>query len=131
MERVAQHLLNWVEDVDLIVTSPYLRARQTAQILSQFYKKAKVVEAPELVPQSPPTAFLKWLKAHGREMKDVMVVGHEPHLSSFLSFLVAGTNESFVELKKSGVASVEVQNFQGLAPGGARLNWLVQPSLVI
>ncbi len=130
MIKVAQRVRDWVEDIDLIVSSPYLRAKQTADILSEIYSGIKIVEAPELVPQSPPLAFIKWLRAHGRNLKQIIIVGHEPHLSSLVSCLLSGGEEAFIELKKSGVACLEIESFHELAPGHAQLNWLIQPRLI-
>ncbi len=44
-EKVARKIRDWIEGVDLIVTSPYVRAQQTAEILSYVYTKAKVIES--------------------------------------------------------------------------------------
>ena len=131
MQKVAIKLSDWIEDIDLIVTSPFVRARQTAEIISEAFYQVKITEAPELVPQSPPQAFLKWLSAHAREFNKVVVVGHEPHLSTFLSYLIAGVDHAVVEMKKSAVASLELEPAMGLAPGTARLNWLVPPKLIV
>lgn len=129
MQKVAIRLQDLIGPVDLIVSSPYLRARQTAEILSQIFFETKVIEAPELVPHSPPQAFVRWLKAHGREHKSMMVVGHEPALSLLASHLLAGANESILELKKSGVACLETPDAEELGPSTAELRWLVQPKL--
>jgi phosphohistidine phosphatase len=131
MQKVAIKVHDWVGEVDVIITSPFVRAQQTAEILSQVFYQTKIIEAPELVPQSPPPAFLNWLKAHGRSFKKVIAVGHEPHLSTFLSYLLAGADHPIVEMKKAGVASLEVESMMGLAPATARLNWLIQPKLVL
>ena len=127
MQKVAIHLLRMIEEVDLIVTSPFVRSRQTAEILSEIFGDIKVVESPELVPSSPPVAFLKWLKAHGRQLRRVVVVGHEPHLGTLASYLCAGVQESFIEVKKSGVVRLETGAFSDLGPGCSRLQMLLPP----
>ncbi len=130
MQKVAINLIDWLADADVIVTSPFVRARQTAEIISETLSQNIIIEAPELVPQSPPQAFLKWLGAHARNFNKVIVVGHEPHISSFISYLIAGVDHSIVEMKKSAVASLELEPNLGLAPGTARLNWLLPPKIV-
>lgn len=129
MQKVALGLRELIGGADLIVSSPFVRARQTAEILSQFFFDTKVVEAAELVPQSPPAAFLRWLKAHGRESHALMAVGHEPQLSVFASYLLTGQGEPVLSLKKSGVLCLEVESFDELAPGSAELKWLVPPKI--
>lgn len=56
-QKVAMKLRDLIDEVDVIVSSPFTRARQTAEIVSQIFIETKVVEAAELVPSSPPQAF--------------------------------------------------------------------------
>lgn len=121
MQKVCVRLLDFVKDVDLIVSSPLTRARQTAEIVSQIFFETKVIEAPELVPHSPPQAFLKWLRIQGRSCRRIVVVGHEPQLSSFASYLLTGKAESFIDLKKSGVIALELESFASAEAGTAQL----------
>lgn len=130
MQKVAIRLRDLIGDVDQIVSSPYVRARQTAEILSQIFFETKVVEAVELVPHSPAQAFVRWLQAHGRNHKALLIVGHEPQLSMFASYLLAKSPESFLEIKKSGVACLEVGLAGDISPGCAQLRWLVPPRLL-
>lgn len=129
MQKVCFQLKDFIKDVDVIVTSPFTRARQTAEIISQIYFEKKVLEAPELVPQSPPQAFLKWLRVQGKSFKRIAIVGHEPHLSSFASFMLTGRPESFIDLKKSGVIVLEVESFASAEAGSAQLLALAPPKL--
>ncbi len=130
MQKMAMALTDWVGDVDLIVSSPYVRARQTAEILSQIFFETPVVEASELVPQSPSNAFLKWLKLHAREHKKVIAVGHEPQLSCFASFLTAGKSASFMQLKKGGALCLELESFAQAQVESAQLLWLLPPKFI-
>ena len=60
-----------------------------------------------------------------RELESVMVVGHNPNQSQFLSLLVTGgLSDRAIELKKGSVARVEVGAKRGV------LNWLITPRLV-
>ncbi|MBX2988921.1 MAG: phosphohistidine phosphatase SixA [Bdellovibrionaceae bacterium] len=129
MQKVAIRLRDQVGDVDLIVTSPYLRARQTAEILSQMFFETKIIEAPELVPHGPPQAFVRWMKAHARDLQSVAVVGHEPQLSLLASYLLAGAEESLIAMKKSGIACLETVDVEELGPSTAELSWLVPPKI--
>lgn len=131
-QKVAMHLRDWMGgEVDLIVSSPFARARQTAELVSQIFLETKVVEAAELVPSSPPQAFKRWLRAHAENHKKILVVGHEPHLSVLASFLMADQLESLLEIKKSGVLCLKVESFKNIAPGTAKLLWLLQPRHII
>jgi len=131
MQKVAVRLQDFVKDFDMIVTSPFTRARQTAEILSQIYFETPVVEAPELVPQSPPQAFVKWLRVQAKQARRIAVVGHEPHLSTFASYLLAGKAESFIELKKSGVMGIELESFAHAEQGDGQLLYMIPPKFLI
>ncbi|HWU41779.1 MAG TPA: histidine phosphatase family protein, partial [Bdellovibrio sp.] len=50
MQKICVKLRDYVKGFDVIVSSPFTRARQTAEILSQIYFETKVIETPELVP---------------------------------------------------------------------------------
>ena len=120
------------DKLDAIVTSPYLRAKQTAQILADLCDGTpRIFESAELVPHAPPQALLKWLKTQCTHLKKVAVIGHEPHLSLFTSYLLSGNaEESFIELKKSSVALVEIGNFEDIAASKSKLLWLVSPKII-
>lgn len=125
MQKVAVKLRDYVKNFDVIVTSPFTRARQTAEIMSQIYFETKVIEVPELVPQSPPPAMLKWLRTQGRNYKRIAIVGHEPHLSAFASYLLSGKAESFIDLKKSGIIALEMESFAQAEVGRAQLLYAI------
>lgn len=127
MQKVCMQLRDHVKSLDVIVSSPFTRARQTAEIISQIYFETKVVEAPELVPHGPPQALLKWLRTQGRNYKRIALVGHEPHLSTFASYLLSGKLESFIDLKKSGVIALELESFAQAEVGRAQLLYAIPP----
>ena len=112
--------------LDRVISSPLVRARQTAEILLEVVAPNRKIEfCDHLVPSGDHAelvAFLNKLKAD-----TVAIVGHEPHLSGFTSYLLAGTEgASFVEYKKGSAGLVDFAN--GLAPGSGTLAWLIQPA---
>jgi phosphohistidine phosphatase len=124
MHRVANGLRLRVPDVRLLATSPLVRAVETADILAPVYPEAEREEVEELAPDHELPAFLRWLRERG-EGDPIAVVGHEPHLSHLVSWLLAGRFTSFVQLKKGAACLL---TFLGEpAPGEARLLWLLQP----
>lgn len=127
MQKVAIRLREMIDPVDRVITSPYVRARQTAEILSQIFFETPVVEAAELVPHSPPSAFVNWLKAHAADAKVLVAVGHEPQISALATYLLAGKAESLIEMKKSAVLSLEIADPESIGPKCAVLNWLIPP----
>lgn len=126
-QKVALRLREWIKGVDLIVSSPYTRAQQTADIVAQVFAGTKVVEAPELVPTNPPQAFKRWLVSHAGDHKKILIIGHQPHLGILASYLMTNQTEPVLEIKKSGALSLKVESFKDFVPGTAKLEWLLQP----
>lgn len=112
-------------DVNLILTSPLVRARQTADILAHDLRgHPAVVETAAMTPSASFTDLLSELGLHsGRG--GIALVGHEPSLSAFAARLVAA--KGAIEFKKGGVARIDVEGLPPALPG--RLVWLVPPRL--
>lgn len=84
-----------------VVSSPYLRARQTADAAARALGIAEVSESRGLEPEAEPEEILNEL-AEGSG--DVLLVGHQPHLGALLGRLVSGDAE--IPLPKAGIARV-------------------------
>jgi phosphohistidine phosphatase len=125
MRKAAKGLRRLVPELDLIATSPLARAAETAEIISEAYDGARTIQISALSPRKPVATLLEWLNAHPPDAT-VALVGHEPHLSTFLCWLLTGLQESFVDLKKGGVALLEAT--APVAPGRAKLHWLLKSS---
>jgi phosphohistidine phosphatase len=124
MKKGAKGLREVVPEINLIATSPYVRAMETAKIVGAAYKSVRTVIIHELVPSERGEAFVAWL----RELKGVpvvAVVGHEPHLSGLASWLLAGQPRSMIDLKKGAALAME---FEGAPAGGSGvLLWALTP----
>jgi len=113
-----------VGEVDLILASPLKRAQETALLAARVLGgKEKVVTFDLLKPGTPPETLLKALALH-RGKERLMLVGHEPDLSTFASFL-AGAQRSVLALKKGGLCRVDVDQLPPQEPG--ILRWLLTP----
>ncbi len=120
------------ENVDLIASSPFVRAMETAEILHSVFRTEEIKECVELVPAAPPQAFAQWLKSQAKTKRCVLAVGHEPQLSVFASWALAGdANQSFIELKKSGAICLTFESFEDVTAKSARLNWVLSPKLIL
>ncbi|MGE5648039.1 MAG: phosphohistidine phosphatase SixA [Acidobacteriota bacterium] len=110
----------------LILTSPYVRAVQTAEIAAKElgYKK-RIVKSDALAPDSSPEAVWAEIRSHAKE-KALLVAGHEPLLSATVSFLV-GSGRTVVELKKGALARISIEA-PAKTPQGV-LAWLITPKL--
>jgi phosphohistidine phosphatase len=122
MRAAAAGLRRLVERLDAIASSPLARAAQTAQILASGYDGAAVETVAALAPGSPPSALVPWLERQSAA-STVAVVGHEPHLSQLVSWLLAGSPRALLEMSKGGACLLELER-----PGrrGGTLCWLVE-----
>jgi phosphohistidine phosphatase len=112
---------------DVILTSPYTRARQTADLLAAaFPKKPKVMELPALQPGVKPRDVLRALEADGR-VASLALVGHEPGLGELAALLVGF--KTAPEFKKGGVARVDVAILPPPA-GSGQLQWWLTPKIL-
>lgn len=109
-----------------LLTSPLVRARQTAQILTHSAGWPEAEECPQLSPGEPALAVLALL-AKGRG-KLTAVVGHQPGLGHLLAACLLGGGSLPVEMKKNAVACV---SFEGAPRAGhAALKWLATPRML-
>lgn len=106
MKRSAEGLSKIIPRVDLLATSSFTRAVQTAEILSRYYPNAHMIETESLKPEEKPESFLAWLKSY-KSQRTVAIIGHEPHLSELCSYLVGGTTRPLLHLKKGGVCVID------------------------
>lgn len=118
--------------VGAIVSSPFVRSQQSAKEALRIFIDAEYFESIELTPASPPAAFSKWLKTQVSLPDSILVIGHEPQLGSFATYLLSkSSQESFIEFKKAGVLCLEVESLQDLRAGTALLRWLLPPKLIL
>ena len=113
---------------DLILSSPFVRARQTAEIVAGELGLNKRVEFFDgLVPGGNPKALIHALNELKPEPENVLLVGHEPYLSRLISLLVSGgADAAAIEMKKGGLCKLEIGE---LCHGHcAQLAWLLTPS---
>ena len=111
---------------DLIVSSPYLRARQTAEIIAEaFNGRKEVLLSEHLTPGGSHKALVAWLNDLKPLPNDVLLVGHEPYLSEFISLLISGGTGCSIALKKGGLCKLSAETLE--AGRCAMLEWLVTP----
>ncbi len=110
-----------------ILTSPKVRALQTANILAEVFNKTH--EICELLAESEASEILRFLKTRQEDM--ILLVGHEPAMSELALLLCADTNApGFLELKKAGCILVEAPIRRNEQPGQGSLCWLIPPRVL-
>ena len=126
MRQIAKSMKALELSFDLILSSPYLRARQTAEIVaSAFRADQKLVLAEELTPGASAKGLIHRINSLNPTPENLLLVGHEPSLSQLISLWVAGDPYSSITLKKGGLCRLAVEALQ---PGRcATLEWLLTP----
>ena len=122
--KAARGLAHLVPKSAQVFTSPYVRARDTASILVAAMEVRKATERPELAAGEPARKTFEFLRT--LKSKAVVLVGHEPNLSTLLAAAIIGEGARLkIRFKKGGAACLE---FGGsVQPGHATLKWLVAP----
>jgi phosphohistidine phosphatase len=113
---------------DVILSSPLLRARETAEIARKgLLADVKVEVADELESAASPDRLLARL-ANWADKPLVLCVGHEPHISTTISAMISGKTAASVEVKKAGACAIR---FSGIPKSGAgTLLWLLPPKFL-
>lgn len=129
MKDIAKGLKKLKISFDLVLTSPLLRAKESAEIVNAYCGNTKKIKETELL--SPGASFdhlIEFLN-NLKDSSTVAIVGHEPFLSSFASYCLSKNNKSFINLKKSGIIKLEINEI--IKPGDCKLLWLMEPKPLI
>jgi phosphohistidine phosphatase len=126
MRAAARGLACVVERIDVLASSPLVRARETAEIVAEAFEGMKVAAVDELKPGKPVKGVLQWLQGHAAADATIAVVGHEPQLGMLISSLLAGERRrSFVDVRKGSATLLEFP--EQVKAGGAMLQWMLKP----
>ena len=121
VRKAAAGLHQLVPTLDLLATSPWIRAAETAQLVGAEYG-CKVTDLEALTSDHAPKDLAPWLQGQ-RGKRSLGLVGHEPHLGLLVGYLLSGKSASFIELKKGGACLVEMEDLS--RAGSGILQWLL------
>ncbi|HWQ55214.1 MAG TPA: phosphohistidine phosphatase SixA [Bryobacteraceae bacterium] len=109
-----------------ILSSPLARAIQTAEIAAQTLDyEGRIVRTEALDPASTPEQLWDEIRTRNNE-KQLLVAGHEPHLSASVAYLL-GVPGLALDLKKGALVRIDMDGFDG-EPKGV-LKWILTPAL--
>jgi phosphohistidine phosphatase len=129
MRQIAKGLRVLGVGFDLILSSPYVRAKETAEILADVFKMKKSVEVSEnLVPMGDPDLLIAELNEK-YSVDSIALVGHEPELSHLIGLLVSENVSMDMTLKKGGVCSLSTDDLHHARK--ATLEWLLTPGILV
>ena len=112
---------------DLFLTSPYVRAAQTAEIFASAidYPKPKIRRTDLLLPGAEPSLLFREL-ARDKQASTVFLFGHAPNLDDVVA-MALGSKKHLTAMKKAGVALIELKR---IAPPMGILLWLAVPRIL-
>ncbi len=126
VEKIAESLHSLRLEFDRIATSPLRRAKETAEIVARVNedKSPKLEVWEELRPEGSKAEAIQKLSKLKQD-SDIMLVGHEPYLSTLIGEIISGSGITRIVLKKGGVAKVQIHSFAPKVNG--ELRWLLTP----
>jgi len=126
LRKEARGLARLGVTLDIVLTSPLVRARQTAEIIAAaFNPRPNLAAIDSLAPNGTYQAIMADLEKHARKAR-IALVGHEPDIGELAARLI-GTRHA-IEFKKGAVCRIDVD---ALPPGGpGALQWFFPPKVM-
>jgi phosphohistidine phosphatase len=125
MKKVVRGLDELGVGFDLILTSPLVRTRQTADIVAGSRGKPRVQNSNALTPSGTSAAVIEELAKH-KHKRRVALVGHEPNIGELAARLIGAASP--LPFKKGAVCRIDLES---LPPGGVgELRWFMPPRVL-
>lgn len=129
MRQIAKGLRILGVEFDAILSSPYLRAQETAEILADVFKmKKQIAFSDNLVPMGDPDLLIAEINEK-YTVDSLAIIGHEPYLTTLTSLLVGQGSPVDLILKKGGVCRLATDDLHH--SHHAALEWLLTPGVLI
>ncbi len=119
----AEGLLNLGFECDAVFTSPWLRAKQTAEIACDVLGNGSQLHVMDELAGDRTVEEVMNALVRKSQLEHVMLVGHNPLLSDLASYLLSLSTNLQIDLKKSGVCALDVDRIPPKSPG--TLLWLM------
>jgi len=129
MRQIAKGLRSLGSEFDIILSSPYLRARETAEILGEVFKmKKQVATSDNLLPMGDPDLLIAEINEK-YSVDSLAIIGHEPYLTALISLLIAKSAPVDIVIKKGGVCRLSIDDLHHSRT--ATLDWLLTPGVLV
>lgn len=129
MSKIAKGLRQLGIELDVILTSPYVRARDTAKILADEYNMVDQIRFTDnLIPPGDFKALIDEIQEK-YDVESLALVGHEPMLGELISWLTTGSKNLQINFKKGGVCYLSADNLY--QDRRATLEWLLTPAIMV
>ncbi len=128
MNKIASALKKMKVKPDLIVSSPYVRARQTAEILAKVMKyKRNICFSDTLIPMGDASEIIGEINEK-YDVDELVLVSHEPFISGLIGTLVASNLDTAINIKNGGVCCLSADDLH--LERRAVLEWLLPPKIL-
>ena len=108
--KVARRLSDMRITFEYLLSSPLVRAYQTAEIIRKAGLSKGITVNETLAPDGDLQTWLQWLSNNYYEDHKVALVGHQPDLGSWAEMLVFGKIKKRLTVKKAGIVGIKVTN---------------------
>ena len=126
LRKEAKTLARLDVDFDLIISSPLVRTKQTAEVFAQaMASHPSVTLSDALAPAGTPAAVFQELGKHMRKAR-IALVGHEPNIGELAARLI-GTRTA-IEFKKGAICRIDFEVFP--PKGTGLLRWFIPPRML-
>jgi phosphohistidine phosphatase len=130
MRQIARGMRGLGVRFDVILTSPYRRALETAFVVGREYKRGESIQTTAaLKPEVLPEEVIRALQDQYSSCRNLLLVGHDPQLSALVSTLTSGSAGARPLMKKGGLCKLQVEKLQ--LGKCATLLWLLTPKQLI
>ena len=107
--------------LDAVLSSPLVRAKQMAEIISAAFKNVKCTATEYLVPGTNEKQLFRQLNELKKQ--SVLLVGHEPHVRTTASMLLWGSRHGQIEFRKATILCIECVH--AVQPESGMLKWML------
>ena len=126
LRKAARGLARLGVKVEVVLSSPLVRARQTAELLAGgFDPRPSIVNVDSLAPDGTYAAVIADLEKHARKSR-IALVGHEPMIGEVAARLIGSRHP--IEFKKGAVCRIDLDDLPPAGPGDLR--WLLTPRIL-
>ena len=130
MNRIAKGIRALKLSFDVVLSSPYRRAQETAGILvARFNNRRHLRLTDTLTPRGDKRALIEEIAALGAHAESIVLVGHEPCLSTLAAMLIFGKPAAGLTLKKGGLCKLNINHLRFGRCG--EMEWLLTPRQLI
>ena len=126
LRKAARALARFGLSLDVVLTSPLVRARQTAELVAGgLDPRPSLVNVDSLAPDGTYAAVIADLEKHARKSR-IALVGHEPMIGELAARLIGSRHP--IEFKKGAVCRIDLEDLPPAGPG--ELRWLLTPKIL-